>query len=63
LGASMSLLDDWATGQDWYQILARALLYRLGPTGIFAVRNRLKGSLVTHVQRVRPVVHTVLSRL
>ncbi|MGH3498228.1 MAG: hypothetical protein ACRDP1_12275, partial [Nocardioidaceae bacterium] len=42
LGASMSLLDDWATGQDWYQILARALLYRLGPTGIFAVRNRLK---------------------
>jgi hypothetical protein len=61
--ASLTLLDDWAVGEDWYQILARALLYRLGPTGIFAVRNRLMGSLVTHVQRVRPVVDAVLSRL
>lgn len=58
----LSLLDDWATGKDWNQLLIRALLYRLGPTGIFAVRNRLQGNLVTHVQRVRPVVDAVLSR-
>ncbi len=62
-GASLTLLDDWAVGENWYQLLARALLYRLGPTGIFAVRKRLMGSLVTHVERVRPVVGTVLSRL
>lgn len=60
--APMSLLDDWETGQDWHQVLVRALLYRLGPTGFFASRNRLMGSLVTHVERVRPVVDAVLSR-
>lgn len=60
--APMSLLDEWETGQDWNQVLIRALLYRLGPTGLFASRNRLMGSLVTHVERVRPVVNAVLSR-
>lgn len=60
--APLSLLDQWAAGEDWNQLLIRALLYRLGPTGYFAARNRLKGSLVTHVQRVRPVVDAVLSR-
>lgn len=62
-GASLSLLDEWETGQDWHQLLVRALLYRLGPTGLFASRNRLMGSLVTHVERVQPVVDRVLSRL
>ncbi len=61
-GAPLSLLDDWETGEDWNQLLVRALLYRLGPTGLFASRNRLMGSLVTHVERVRPVVDEVLSR-
>lgn len=61
-GASLSLLDEWETGEDWNQLLVRALLYRLGPTGLFASRNRLMGSLVTHVERVRPVVEEVLSR-
>lgn len=61
--APLSLLDEWAVGADWYQVLARALLYRLGPTGIFTVRNRLMGSLVNHVQLVRPVVDAVLPHL
>ncbi len=61
-GGPLSLLDDWETGDDWNQLLVRALLYRLGPTGLFAARNRLMGSLVTHVERVRPVVAAVLSR-
>lgn len=61
--APLSLLDEWAVGADWYQVLARALLYRLGPTGIFAVRNRLMGSLVNHIQLVRPVVDAVLPHL
>lgn len=60
--APLALLDEWATGPDWTQLLVRALLYRLGPTGLFASRNRLKGSLVTHVERVRPVVDAVLAR-
>ena len=59
--ARPSLLDEWATGDDWRQLLIRALLYRLGTTGFFAFRNRLMGSLVTHVQRVEPVVDAVLS--
>lgn len=59
--APISLLDEWSTGPDWNQLLVRALLYRLGPTGVFAARNRLKGSLVTHVERVGPLVHAVLA--
>lgn len=60
--APLSLLDEWETGEDWNQLLVRALLYRLGPTGLFADRKRLMGSLVTHVARVRPVVDEVLTR-
>lgn len=60
--APLSLLDDWAAGEDWNQLLIRALLYRLGPTGFFASRNRLTGSLLTHLHRARPVVDVVLSR-
>jgi uncharacterized protein (TIGR02569 family) len=61
-GAAMSLLDEWAAGPDWQQLLIRALLYRLGPTGFFAARDSLMGSLVTHVERVSPVVDAVLAR-
>jgi hypothetical protein len=60
-GASPALLEDWATGDDWQQLLIRALLYRLGPTGLIASRNRLMGSLVTHLERARPVVDAVLA--
>jgi uncharacterized protein (TIGR02569 family) len=60
-GAPMSLLDEWATGPDWQQLLIRALLYRLGPTGFFATHNSLMGGLVTHAERVEPVVDAVLS--
>lgn len=60
-GAPLSLLEEWSSGEDWDQLLVRALLYRLGPTGIFAIRNRLMGSLVTHVEQVAPVVEAVLS--
>lgn len=59
--APMSLLDEWETDEDWRQLMIRALLYRLGPTGLFAARNRLMGGLVTHVERVRPVVDAVLN--
>jgi hypothetical protein len=61
-GAPLSLLDDWSSGEDWSQLLVRALLYRLGPTGIFAIRNRLTGILVTHVKRVTPVVDAIVAR-
>jgi hypothetical protein len=61
-GAPPELLEEWETGEDWNQMLIRALLYRLGATGLIASRNRLMGSLVTHVERVRTVVDEVLSR-
>jgi len=61
-GAPLSLFDDWSSGQDWNQLLVRAALYRLEPTGIFAIRNRLMGILVTHVQRVTPVIDAILAR-
>ena len=60
--APLSLLDEWSSGEDWNQLLVRALLYRLGPTGLFASRNRLMGSLVTHVRRLGPVVEAILAR-
>ena len=61
-GAPLSLLDEWSSGKDWNQLLVRALLYRLGPTGIFAIRNRLMGILRTHVECVASVVDAVVSR-
>ena len=60
-GEPLSLLAEWETGADWQQLLIRALLYRLGPTGFFASRKSFLGSLVTHVERVRPVVDAVLT--
>ncbi len=60
-GEPLSLLGEWETGADWQQLLVRALLYRLGPTGFFASRNSLLGSLVTHIERVRPVVDAVVT--
>jgi len=59
--APLRLLQDWERGEHWRQLLVRALLYRLGPTAIFAARGRLMGPLVTHVQRVSPVVDAVLA--
>lgn len=58
-GASPGLFDDWADGDDWYQLLVRSLLYRLGTTGWFAARDRLTGSLRTHAERARDVVDAV----
>ena len=42
-GGPMSLLEDWETGEDWHQLLIRALLYRLGSTGLFAARGSSHG--------------------
>lgn len=61
--APHALLDEWEAGEDWNQMLIRALLYRLGATGLIASRNRLMGSLLTHVERARPVVDAVLARV
>ncbi len=61
-GAPLALLDRWAAGDDWGQLLVRALLYRLGPTGFFERRDSLMGSLLSHVERARPVVDAVLAR-
>ena len=61
-GAPLSLLDEWKTGADWNQLLVRALLYRLGPTGLFGFPEPAEGQPGHHVERVRPVVNEVLSR-
>lgn len=62
-GAPLTLFDDWQDSDDWDQLLVRALLYRLGTTGWFTARDRLTGSLRTHVERAKPVVTAVLDRL
>ncbi len=61
-GAPLNLLGAWTSGPDWNQLLVRALPYRLGPTGVFAARNRLKGVLVDHVDRLAPVIDAVLEQ-
>jgi uncharacterized protein (TIGR02569 family) len=60
--APLSLLDEWRYGEDWSQLLVRALLFRLATTGFFASRNRLTGGLATHLQRAKPVIDAVLCR-
>lgn len=57
------LLDHWSSGEDWDQLLVRALLYRLGPTGVFASHDRLMSSLVTHVERLDRVLDAIPPRL
>ena len=54
--APTELLDTWDDRARLGSTAPARLLYRLGPTGFFTVRNSLMGSLLTHVQRVRPVV-------
>lgn len=61
-GTPVEAMDAWGSGPDWPQLLIRALLYRLGPTGFFMARDSLMGSLVTHLERVRPVARAVLAR-
>lgn len=61
--APLTVFDDWEDSDDWNQLLIRALLYRLGTTGWFAARDRLTGSLRTHVECAEPVVQAVLDRL
>lgn len=58
--APLALLETCRQGADWDQLLIRALLYRLGPTGVFAARNRLQGGLKTHVERVQRIVDTLI---
>lgn len=60
-GAPIGLLEEWGTGADWHQLLLRALLYRLGATGLISSRNRLMGNLVTHAERAAPVVDHLLA--
>ncbi len=60
--APLDLLDEWSSGEDWDQLLIRALLYRLGPTAVFASHGRLMGSLVTHVERLDRVLDAILPR-
>jgi uncharacterized protein (TIGR02569 family) len=61
-GAPLALFDEWAAGRDWDQLLVRALLYRLATTGWFAARDRLRGSLRSHLARACEVVDAVLAR-
>jgi uncharacterized protein (TIGR02569 family) len=61
-GTPMTLFDDWASGDDWNQLLIRALLYRLGTTGWFTARDRVRGTLRTHTERASEVVEAVLAR-
>lgn len=61
-GASLDLLDEWSTGDDWRQLLIRAVLYRLGPTGVFASHDRLMGNLITHVANSGRLLEAILPR-
>lgn len=60
--APSSLLDEWDDIDEWDQLLARALVYRIATTGRLESLGRANDLEQQHA-RVPPVVDLVLSRL
>lgn len=58
----LRVLDQWADGPDWQQLLIRALLYRVGTSAALSVESGLTGGLLADVERVAPVIDAVLAR-
>jgi uncharacterized protein (TIGR02569 family) len=60
---AVDFLDDWADVPDWWQLLARALVYRLATFGV-QQRNGLSVLATTdHAAASEPAVQFVLSRI
>ena len=59
----LSFVDAWADVPDWYQLLARALVYRLATAGIQQLRGLVSMPSVEHAAASEPAVALVLERL
>lgn len=62
-GVPMDFLDEWADVPEWYQLLARALVYRLATAGVGQHEGDSRLSSAEHATVSEPAVAWVLSRL
>jgi len=59
----VAFIDAWRDVADWYQLLARALVYRLATAGIQQQDGRANLSPEEHAATSEPAVALVLDRL
>jgi fructosamine-3-kinase len=59
----VAFLDRWADVPDWYQLLARALVYRLATAGMQQQNGMSVLSAADHAAASEPAVSFVMSRL
>ena len=62
-GVPVAFLDDWADVPQWYQLLARALVYRLATAGAGQLDGSSRVGSEEHAVISEPAVSWVLSRL
>lgn len=62
-GVPLSFIDAWADVDDWYQLLARALVYRLATAGVEQQEGRGNLSSEDHARASETAVTAVLARL
>ncbi len=62
-GLPVSFLDEWADGFEWYQLLARALVFRLATAGIRELAGLVTASAQERSATTEPVIVHVLHRL
>ena len=59
----VGFIDAWCDVPDWYQLLARALVYRLATAGIQQLDGQANLSPDDHAAASEPAVALVLERL
>lgn len=59
----VEFLDDWADVPDWYQLVARALVYRLATAGVQQRNGMSALTSAEHAAAGEPAVRLVLERL
>ncbi len=62
-GVPLSFVDAWHDVDDWYQLLARALVYRIATAGVRQMEGTMSLSSADHAMASEPVISLVLDRL
>ncbi len=62
-GLPVSFLDEWADDPEWYQLVARALVFRLATAGIREMAGLVTASAQERAAASEPAIAHVLHRL
>ncbi len=62
-GLPVAFLDEWADSAEWYELVARALVFRLATAGIRELAGLVTASPQERAAATEPVIAHVLARL